>query len=167
MHAVTLHNLSHMHQFPQQRGGTRRGNAQHHISCFGRCQVMTDRANSANTRSDQGHFKHHASFAKFFKAAEFVDMQISMINSSSFIKIDGYFGMTFNSGHGFNCDFLGCHKNSYDLVPHQFIFFQIGYSALSQFTQYVKDDVSIWRAAGYEDIHRYHFMDGAYQGGFT
>ncbi len=106
VHAVALDDLSHVHEFTQKIGRARRGLTGERVACFCCRKMMADRANTANTRSDLGHFKVQAAFAEFFKTAKFVDMHIGMVNSVVFLHVDGDFGVSFNTGNGFNGNFL-------------------------------------------------------------
>ena len=45
-----------------------------------------------------GHFKEHAPFTEFLEAAEFIDMEISMVHAALIIHVNGDFGMAFNFG---------------------------------------------------------------------
>ncbi len=43
-------------------------------------QVVTYRANAANSGCDGRHFKDHTAFAEFFESTEFIDVKIGVIN---------------------------------------------------------------------------------------
>ncbi len=109
MHTVTLNDLTHVHKFTQQVGRAWRWGTQGIIPCFSCCQMVADRANTANAWCDLLHLEQHASFTEFFKTSEFVHMEIGMLNCTILFEVNGDFRMSFNAGYGFNCNFLCNH----------------------------------------------------------
>ena len=110
MHRVGLDHLAHVHQLAQQLGRARRLDADDHVASFGRHQVVADRADAADARGDGGHFKEHAPLAEFLKATELVDVQVCMFDLSRVVHVDRHPGVAFNTGYGFDGDFL-THKS--------------------------------------------------------
>ncbi len=109
VHAVALDDLSHVHQFAQQAGRAGRSLTGQRVAGFGGRQVMADRADPADARGDLRHFKIETSFAEFFKAAKFVDVHIGVVNRAIILHVDGDLGVPFDTGNGFNRNFL-CHS---------------------------------------------------------
>ena len=73
---VRLHNLGAMDELAQQF--RRRGNADRHDGIAGlrRRQLMADRADAANARSDPRHFVIGTAFGELFETADLGDMEL-------------------------------------------------------------------------------------------
>ena len=128
MHAVALDDLTHVHKFAEQAGGAGRRTTEHDIAGFRGSQMVADRANAADTGGNLLHFGYKPSLTELFEAAEFVDMEISMLNVALQVKVDGHFSVTFDPGDWFNRNFLCNH--SYLLVPIVEFAVDFGHSAL-------------------------------------
>jgi hypothetical protein len=93
MHTMTLNNLPHVHQLAQEMRRTRRRGTIHLIAGFCRCQMMADRANTADARRNGWHFLYQPPFAELLKPAKLINMQISALNLTLIIQVDSNFCM--------------------------------------------------------------------------
>ena len=125
---MALDDLTHVHEFAQQTGRSGRRAAEHNIASLGGSQMVADGANAADTRSDLLHLGDEATFAEFFETAEFVYMEISVLDRAIFFHVDGHFSVTFNSGDWFDSNFLCDH--SILLMPVIEFALDFGHSAL-------------------------------------
>jgi len=66
--------LPHVHQLAQHGGRARRFNPDDHVARFGRGQVVTYRADTADTWSNSWHLEEHPSFAELLETTELVYM---------------------------------------------------------------------------------------------
>jgi hypothetical protein len=76
------------------------------VAGFGRAQVMADRADPADARRNLGHFEMGTALTEFLETSPLVDMEVGPLDAALVIDMNGHFGMAFDSGYGFNGDFL-------------------------------------------------------------
>src|SRR5208337_520505 len=88
-------------QFHRRRG---RSYAETGIGCLTGGQVMGPGANATDVADSAGHLFHRAALAKFFKAAQGLDMQFGIGDIARVIQGDSYLGMAFDSRYWLNID---------------------------------------------------------------
>src|SRR5215216_3146132 len=159
VHAMALDDLSHVHQLAEQAGRAGRSLTRQRVTSFGRGKMVADRADSANARGDLRHFKVEAAFAKFFKSTKFVDVHIGAADSPIILHVDGDLGVPFDTGNGFNGNFLW-HSTSPLLLPVQQFIFEFGLTSLRQLGEDIEDRVCLGRATGNVEVYGDNFMNG-------
>jgi len=80
--------------------------ANNNVKRFGSGQVMTYRADTAETLHENRGFPVRPALHKSFKSPEFHNMKTGLRNVVLVVEVDGNFSMSFHPGDGFYCDFL-------------------------------------------------------------
>jgi len=109
VHAVGLHNLTHMHQLAQQPRGPRRFYAGHTVTGLSGRQMVTDRAYPADPLCDLRHLKIRTALAELLQAAEFVHMEKSLFHTALVVQMDRHPRMTLDPRHRFYGYFSSTH----------------------------------------------------------
>jgi hypothetical protein len=87
-----------------------------HIHSLGRCQMMTDRADAAESLDQDRCLPKGATADKAFKAAKLDNMETAFRDLMVIIQVDGDLAVPFNPGDRFNSDFL-CHNGISAPIP--------------------------------------------------
>src|SRR5665811_462183 len=58
------------------------------------------------------HFGDETAFAKLLEAAEFIDVEVGMLNAAIFVHVDGDLGVALDAGYRFDGNFLFRHGHS-------------------------------------------------------
>ena len=95
-----------LHQAAQFHRGRWRCNAETAIRRLAGDQVMGPGADAADMADRPGHLLYGPTFAKFFKAAEGLDMNLGIGNIARIIQGDGYPAVAFDPGYWLNIDDL-------------------------------------------------------------
>lgn len=104
VHGVGLDGLSHVHEFPEELGGSGDIDAEELVAGFDGGEVVANGADAADAFGDLGHFVEESAFAEFFESAELVDVESGSFDVSGVVELDGDFGMSFDASHGFDGD---------------------------------------------------------------
>src|SRR5581483_2677621 len=106
---MALDELAKVHQAPELLGRRRDTYRHYSIPGFGRRQEVADGANTADARSDAGHFRERPSFAEFFEAPELDDVKLGVQNVAFIVEEDADFCVALDAGHRVDEDAF-CHS---------------------------------------------------------
>ena len=106
VHRMGLNELTHVHQFAKQPGGSWRSRSNHAVTGLCSGEVMADRADPADSRSDLGHFEVGAALGELLEPPPLIDMHISSVYFSFSVEVDGHLRVTFDPCYRLNRNLL-------------------------------------------------------------
>src|SRR5262245_1649521 len=116
---VALNNLSEVHQPAQFFSRRWNFDGQDRVSCLGRSEHMTDRADAANARCDSGQFAHRTAFAELFETAKLGDMKLRIGDIPGIIQENADFCVSLDAGDRIDDNSLSHGLSKFDVSTGQ------------------------------------------------
>src|SRR5262249_2068404 len=117
--SMALDNLSEVHQPAQFFSRRWNFDGQDRVSCLGRSEHMTDRADAANARCDPGQFAHWPAFAELFESTKFGDMELRLRDIPGIIQEDADFCVSLDAGDRIDDNSLSHGLSKFDFSTGQ------------------------------------------------